>query len=96
MIREDVCTGIMEKLRTANTLTSFDVKDYPNLALSSKELSALAQVIYTYCPEFFIRLKMQYPKLNAKDIVLCRLYLLNLKVLQVAILLGTDYSSVRP
>jgi hypothetical protein len=95
MIREDVCTGIMEKLRTANTLTSFDVKDYPNLALSSKELSALAQVIYTYCPEFFIRLKMQYPKLNAKDIVLCRLYLLNLKVLQVAILLGTDYSSVR-
>ena len=87
--------NIRQRLKKADAYASFDVKDYSSLALSSKELSELIQVIDRHCPDFSRRLKKQYPELNSNDIQLCRLYLLNLKVLQVAILLATDYSSVR-
>ena len=95
LMREGLCVNIRQRLKKADAYTSFDVKDYPNLALSSKELSELVQVIDRHCPDFSRRLKKQYHELNSNDIQLCRLYLLNLKVLQVAILLGTDYSSIR-
>ena len=95
LMREGLCINIKQRLKKADAYTSFDTKDYSSLALSSKELSELIQVIDKHCPDFSRRLKKQYPKLNSNDIQLCRLYLLNLKVLQAAILLGTDYSSVR-
>ena len=95
LMREGLCVNIRQRLKKTDAYTSFDVKDYPNLALSSKELSELVQVIDRHCPDFSRRLKKQYHELNSNDIQLCRLYLLNLKVLQVAILLGTDYSSIR-
>ena len=95
LMREGLCVNIKQRLKKAEAYTSFDVKDYPAMALSSKELSELIQVIDRHCPDFSRKLKKQYPALNGNDIQLCRFYLLNLKVLQVAILLGTDYSSVR-
>ena len=95
LMREGICVNIKQRLKKAEVYTSFDAKDYSSIALSSKELSELIQVIDKHCPDFSRRLKKQYPELNSNDIQLCRLYLLNLKVLQVAILLGTDYSSVR-
>ena len=94
-LREGLCVNIKQRLKKADVYTSFDAKDYSSLALSTKELSELIQIIDKHCPDFSRRLKKQYPELNSNDIQLCRLYLLNLKVLQVAILLGTDYSSVR-
>ena len=95
LLREGLCVNIRQRLKKAEAYTSFDVKDYQSLALSSKELSELIQIIDRHCPDFSRRLKKQYHELNGNDIQLCRFYLLNLKVLQVAILLGTDYSSVR-
>lgn len=92
---EGLCVNIRQRLKKADSFVSFNVKDFSSLALSSRELSELVQVIDKHCPDFSRRLKRHYPELNSKDIQLCRLYLLNLKVLQVAILLGTDYSSVR-
>ena len=95
LMREGLCVNIRQRLKRADAYTSFDVKDYSSLALSSKELSELIRVIDRHCPDFSRKLKKEYPNLNSNDIQLCRLYLLNLKVLQVAILLATDYSSVR-
>lgn len=95
LMREGLCINIKQRLKKADAYTSFDAKDYSSLALSSKELSELIQIIDKHCPDFSRRLKKQYPELSSNDIQLCRLYLLNLKVLQVAILFGTDYSSIR-
>ena len=95
LMREGLCINIKQRLKKADAYTSFDAKDYSSLALSSKELSELIQIVDKHCLDFSRRLKKQYPELNSNDIQLCRLYLLNLKVLQVAILLGTDYSSIR-
>lgn len=95
LMREGLCINIRQRLKKMDAFSSFDVKDYTSLALSSKELSELIHIIDKRCPEFSKRLKKLCPSLNSNDFQLCRLYLLNLSVLQVAVLLGTDYSSIR-
>ncbi len=92
---EGLCINIRQRLKKMDAFSSFDVKDHASLALSSQELSELIRLMDIHCPDFSRKLKKLYPNLNSKDIQLCRLYLLNLSVLQVAVLLGTDYSSVR-
>ena len=95
LMNESICINIRQRLKKAEAYSSFDVKDYASLALSNKEMDELFHAIDQHCPEFSKRMKCVYPELSTNDLKLCRLYLLDLSVLQVAILLGTDYSSVR-
>ena len=94
-MRETVCLNIRQMMKKADAFSSFDVKDYASLTLSQKEQEELIKAIDRHCPDFSKRLKELYPEVNTNDMQLCRLYLLDLSVLQVAILLGTDYSSIR-
>ena len=95
LMNENICIDIRQRLKKAEAYSSFDVKDYASLALSKIEKEELVHAIARHCPEFSKRMKSAYPELSINDLQLCRLYLLDLSVLQVAILLGTDYSSVR-
>ena len=95
LMREDICITIGERIEKAKKYSSYYVKDYKALFLSQKECADLFRVIDSYCPDFSRRLIKLYPNLNNNDIKLCRFYLLGLSVLQTAILLGTDYSSIR-
>ena len=95
LMNEDICINIRQRLKKAEAYSSFNVKDYASLALSNKEMNELFHAIDIHCPEFSKRMKRTYPGLSINDLQLCRLYLLDLSVLQVAILLGTDYSSIR-
>ena len=95
LVNEDICISIRQRLKKAEAYSSFDVKAYASLALSDKEMEELVHAIDQHCPDFSKRMKSAYPGLSANDLQLCRLYLLDLSVLQVAILLGTDYSSIR-
>lgn len=95
LANEGVYRNILQRMKKASVYASFDVKDYASLTLSQKEMQELISTIDRHCPDFSKRLKQLYPKLNINDLQLCRLFLLNLSVLQVAILLGTDYSSIR-
>ncbi len=95
LMNERICVDIKQRLKKAGKLSSFDVKDYPDFALSSKEETQLFQIIDKHCGDFSRKLKRLFPSLSSKDIQLCRYYLLDLTVLQVAILKHIDYSSIR-
>ena len=95
LTKEEIYRSIQQRMKKARIYTSFNVKDYASLTLTQKEMEQLITTINRHCPDFSKRLKLLYPKLNVNDLQLCRLFLLNLSVLQVAILLGTDYSSIR-
>lgn len=95
LTREGIYRNIVQRLKMAESCSSFDVKDYAPLALTQKEMNELFSAIDRHCPDFSKRLKKMYPELNRGDLQLCRLYLIGLSILQAAILLGTDYSSVR-
>ena len=53
------------------------------------------KAIKSHCPDFSKTLRFLHPMLSSKDLQLCQFYLLGLSMLQVAVLLGTDYSSIR-
>ena len=95
LLNENICLNIKLRLKKAQAYSSFDVKDYASMALSSKEMGELIQAIDQHCPDFSKKINHAYPNLSIKDLQLCRLFLLDLSVLQVTILLGTDYSSIR-
>ena len=95
LVNEPICVNIKQRLNKAKRISSFDVKNYTSLALSSKELCELAEIIEKHCNGFSRQLKGLYPELSVNDLKLCRFYVLDLTVLQVAILLHTDYSSIR-
>ena len=95
LLREEICITISERMERAKKYSSYNVKDYKACFLSQKECADLFRVIDSHCPDFSRRLNKLFPSLNNNDIKLCRFYLLGLSVLQTAILLDTDYSSIR-
>jgi tetratricopeptide (TPR) repeat protein len=94
LMKEGICINIKQRLKKADELSSFNVKDY-DLALSHKDICNLFLTIDKHCPDFAKRLLDKYPTLKANEIKLCRFYLMDLTIKQVAILLDTDYSSIR-
>ena len=95
LLREEICIIIWKRMEKAKKYSSYYVKDYKALFLSKQECADLYRVIDSYCPDFSKRLNKLFPNLNNNDIKLCHFYLLGLSMLQTAILLGTDYSSIR-
>lgn len=95
LLREKICLTIRNRMKKAQKYSSYDIKEYKVFFLSFQERSELIRVIDIYCPGFQRELKKRHPELNRNDILLCRFYLLDLSILQTAILLGTDYSSIR-
>jgi tetratricopeptide (TPR) repeat protein len=95
LMKEGICVNIKQRVKQMEKFSSFDVKSYHSLYLTKKELSELYLIIDKYCPNFSERLLDKYPSLNTGDLKLCRLYLLDLSIIQVAVLLDTDYSSIR-
>ena len=94
-LREGICVNIKQKLKTQDILTTTKLEAYSNLALSQKDLLELTQAVDRHCPHFGDRIKKNYPAITDKDLQLCRLYILDLSIIQVAVLLDTDYSSIR-
>lgn len=95
LMREGFCINLKQRMKEVEKFSSFDVKSFKSLALTKREMSDLFQTIDRHCPNFSKTLLDQYPSLNAGDLKLCRLYLFDFSIIQVAVLLGTDYSSIR-
>ena len=95
LLKERICLKIQANCEETKRITSFNVKDFVGLSLSVQEMIEYDKAIKSHCPDFSKTLRFLHPMLNSKDLQLCQFYLLGLSMLQVAVLLGTDYSSIR-
>ena len=95
LMKDGCCINIKQRTNKMEEFSSFDVKSFDALALSDKDIADFFQAIDRHCPNFSKILSDKYPSLKANELKLCRFYLLDLSIIQVAVLLGTDYSSIR-
>ena len=95
LLKERICLKIQANCEETKRITSFNVKDFVGLSLSVQEMIEYDKAIKSHCPDFSKTLRFLHPMLSSKDLQLCQFYLLELSMLQVAVLLGTDYSSIR-
>ena len=74
--------------------STIPVSTYSSIALTTTQKAQLKQAVNRHYGALFEKLKKEYPKLNEKDLIYCRLCLLGLNNVQIAALLQNTTSTI--
>ena len=93
-INDPICQSIIRRFENKHIKREAKRDDYPELQITGREQSQLATAVEHYFKGFGNMLTSLFPKITRADMEQCRLCLLNLQDVQIAVLLHKDYSTV--
>lgn len=92
---ESICQEIMALLKGKHIKRDSKSDDHPEVWLDNAQLSRLEVAVESHFDGFVGLLSRRYPKLNQNEKYQCLLCLLNLKDVEIAALLHSDYSTIK-
>lgn len=94
-LNEDICVEIMDLLHDKCIKREAKSCDHQDLWLKDQQLSLLFAAVERHFNGFSKILTLRYPKIRPNEMDQCLLCLLDLKDVQIAALLHSDYSTIK-
>ena len=94
-LNEDICVEIMDLLHDKCIKREAKSSDHQELWLKDQQLSHLFAAVERHFNGFSKILTLRYPKIRPNEMNQCLLCLLDLKDVQIAALLHSDYSTIK-
>ena len=91
---EEVCRAIVDSVCDLSLSARSRYGDYYRLALDEATGVSLGEAVARNFPEFKSQMSVLFPKINAKDLQMCYLYLLDLNNQQIAVLQQRNNSTL--
>ena len=95
-VEEPICQQILAVCNDKNNAfkSNVPVSAYSNIALTDAQKAQLKEAAMRHYGSLFKKLKLQYPELKEKDFLYCKLCLLGLDNIQIAVLTQLSYRTI--